>query len=148
MQSILNLTVMNSMNDKIFIDSNILIYSYSDLFPDKQNIARQLINKYNEVFISTQVLNEFISAFNKKLKADWYDIMNSFDEIIGNFSILTNTPDIIKEACKIATKIHYSFYDSLIIAAALECGCNILYSEDMHHGQTIDSKLKIINPFK
>jgi predicted nucleic acid-binding protein len=50
-------------------------------------------------------------------------------------------------ACQIAEKYHFSFYDSLIIAASLECDCNILYSEDMHHGQIIENKLKIVNPF-
>ena len=135
------------MNDKPFFDSNVLIYSYSDLFPDKQDKARQLINSYNDAFISTQVLNEFVSAFNKKLKADWPDIINSLDEITDNFTIFTNTPDTVKEACKIAQKYRFSFYDSLIIAAALETGCNILYSEDMHHDQVIEKRLKIINPF-
>lgn len=139
---------MSLMNDKTFIDSNILIYSYSDLFPDKQSKARQQINSYNDVFISTQVLNEFVSAFNKKLMADWDDIMNSLDEITDNFTIFTNTPITVKEACKIAQKYHYLFYDSLIIAATLECGCNILLSEDMHDGQIINNKLKIVNPFK
>jgi len=139
---------MNLMNDKPFIDSNILIYSYSDLFPDKQNKARQLINSYNDVFISTQVLNEFVSAYNKKLKADWVDIMNSLDEITDNFTIFTNTPNTVKEACKIDQKYHFSFYVSLIIAAALECDCNILYSEDMHDGQVIENRLTIVNPFK
>jgi predicted nucleic acid-binding protein len=139
---------MNLTNDKAFFDSNVLIYSYSDLFPDKQDKARKLINSYNDVFISTQVLNEFVSAFNKKLKAGWPDIMNSLDEITDNFTIFTNTPDTVKEACKIAQKYRFSFYDSLIIAAALETGCNILYSEDMHHGQVIEKSLKIINPFK
>ena len=138
---------MNLMNDKPFFDSNVLIYSYSDLFPDKQDKARQLINSYNDAFISTQVLNEFVSAFNKKLKADWPDIINSLDEITDNFTIFTNTPDTVKEACKIAQKYRFSFYDSLIIAAALETGCNILYSEDMHHDQVIEKRLKIINPF-
>jgi predicted nucleic acid-binding protein len=139
---------MNLMKDKAFIDSNVMIYSYSDLFPDKQNKARQLINSYNDACISTQVLNEFVSAFNKKFKADWSDIMNSLEEIRDNFTIFTNTPDTVKEACNIAKKYRFSFYDSLIIAAALECGCNTLYSEDMHDGQVIENSLKIINPFK
>ena len=46
-----------------------------------------------------------------------------------------------------ARKYNYSFYDSLIIAAAIESGCSILYSEDMQHNQLIEEKLKIVNPF-
>jgi predicted nucleic acid-binding protein len=47
----------------------------------------------------------------------------------------------------IAEKYRYSFYDSLIISAALSSGCKILFSEDLHHGQLIEGKLKIVNPF-
>jgi predicted nucleic acid-binding protein len=51
------------------------------------------------------------------------------------------------QACNIAEGYGYSFYDSLIIAAALECDCTILYSEDMANKQTIHGKLTIIDPF-
>jgi len=74
--------------------------------------------------------------------------MNSLDEITGNFTIFTNIPNTVKEACKLAQKYRYSFYDSLIIAAAIECNCNIFYSEDMHDGQTVEGIFKIVNPFK
>jgi predicted nucleic acid-binding protein len=59
-----------------------------------------------------------------------------------------NTIDTVRKANVLKNKYGYSFYDSLILAAALECGCNTLYSEDMHDGQVIESSLKIINPFK
>jgi predicted nucleic acid-binding protein len=45
-------------------------------------------------------------------------------------------------------RYRFSFYDSLIIATALEASCTTLYSEDMQHGQLIENKLLIINPFK
>ena len=48
---------------------------------------------------------------------------------------------------KIAEKYRYSYYDSVIIAAALESSCTLLYSEDMQHQQIIEGKLQIINPF-
>jgi predicted nucleic acid-binding protein len=138
---------MSLTNDKIFIDSNILIYAYSDSFPEKQFKARELIDRYDEIFISTQVLNEFISAFVKKFRAGWHDITKSLDEITENYIVHTNTPTTVKEACGIAPKYQLSFYDSLIISAALECCCNTLYSEDMQHGQLIEDKLRIVNPF-
>ncbi|NJK98980.1 MAG: PIN domain-containing protein [Bacteroidales bacterium] len=50
-------------------------------------------------------------------------------------------------ACQIAKKYHYSYYDSQIIAAAMECGCKTLYSEDMQDGQVIENILTILNPF-
>jgi len=58
-----------------------------------------------------------------------------------------NEVGTIVNACDIALKYHFSFYDSLIIAAALESGCSTLYTEDMHNGQVIEDRLKIVNPF-
>jgi predicted nucleic acid-binding protein len=57
-----------------------------------------------------------------------------------------NTGFTILDAFRIAERYGFSFYDSLIISVALECGCNILYSEDMHHVQLIENRLKIMNP--
>ena len=64
-----------------------------------------------------------------------------------NNELYTNTANTIHLACQIAQRYHFSFYDSLIIAAALEANCSILYSEDMHHEQVIEKRLTIRNPF-
>jgi len=50
-------------------------------------------------------------------------------------------------ACDIAKRYSYSYYDSLIISAALEANCDTLYSEDMQNGQIIEKVLRIVNPF-
>jgi predicted nucleic acid-binding protein len=139
---------MSLTNDRVFVDSNILIYSYSDIFIDKRDKARQVINSFESAYISTQVVNEFVSAFSKKMKAEWQDIIESLNEITDNFLVYSSTPDTVKHACAIALKYHFSFYDSLIIAAALECNCTILFSEDMQHGRVIENRLTIINPLK
>ena len=65
------------MRDNRFIDSNILIYCHSNLDQKKQNIARSIVNEDN-IYISTQVLNEFINAFYKKFKTDWNSFLNPF----------------------------------------------------------------------
>jgi predicted nucleic acid-binding protein len=69
-------------------------------------------------------------------------------EIGENNSVFTNNIATINRACKMAEVYGYSFYDSLIIAAAMESGCNILYSEDMQDGHIIEEQLTITNPFK
>lgn len=135
------------MKDKIFIDTNILIYCYHDLNPEKRDKSRNLINKFDEVIISTQVLNEFANAFHKKLKAEWRDITISLQEILSNFSITTNSQITTLKACRISEKYKISFYDGLILASALENNCTILFSEDMQNGQRFEDKLIIINPF-
>lgn len=53
----------------------------------------------------------------------------------------------IKRACQIADRYRFSFYDSLIISAALESNCTVLYSEDLHDGQVIEGTLTVKSPF-
>jgi predicted nucleic acid-binding protein len=134
------------MSGKVFLDTNILVYTYSNSEPIKQATARNLvINSYS--FISTQVLQELVNTVTRKFKFTYADAVTAIDECsIDNF-VHINTPDTINRACTIAQRYDFTFYDCLIIAAALECGCSILYSEDMANKQVINGTLTIVNPF-
>ncbi|HVS94487.1 MAG TPA: PIN domain-containing protein [Mucilaginibacter sp.] len=134
------------MSGSVFLDTNILIYAYSITEPDKQSIARNLLSA-NQIFISTQVLQELANTLNKKFKISWQQVGEVLLESANNFNVFKNNELTISEACKIAAKYKYSFYDSLIISAALLSNCNILYSEDMTHNHLLEGKLRIINPF-
>ena len=134
------------MNANIFLDTNILVYSYSNSEPDKLAIARMLISE-NGSFVSTQVLQELSNIITRKLGFGYNDAINVVREVVQNNNLHTNTKSTIIKACEIALRYHFAFYDSLIIAAALECNCTVLYSEDMHHNQIIEDSLKIVNPF-
>ena len=134
--------------DNVFLDSNILIYCYTSTEPVKQQKAFHIIDTNPKLFISTQVLQEFCNVSHKKFSPQDVDLEKALSEIQSMIFIHGNTIDTVREANTLKYKYGYSFYDSLIIAAALECGCNTLYSEDMQHGQCIKNKLKIINPFK
>lgn len=134
------------MSDNVFLDTNILVYSYSNSEPEKQAIARKLIADSNS-FISTQVLQELTNTATRKFKFTYQDAINAMKECCKNNNLYINTENTILEACTIAQAYRFSFYDSLIIAAAIECNCTVLYSEDMNNGQIIDNKLKIVNPF-
>jgi len=136
MQKGINSTGTNSMNDNSFIDTNILIYSHSDIDQKKQDVARSIINGDN-VYISTQVLNEFINAFYRKFKTDWDTVIQITNEAKENLLVHINDTSTIDMACQIAKKYQYSYYDSQIIAAALQCGCKTLYSEDMQYGRLL-----------
>ena len=134
------------MKDSIFLDTNIVIYTYSSNEPEKKNKAIEIV-KQTKPFISTQVIKELANVLFKKFKIPWNDIDATIDELDYYFSIHINDANSIKKACLIADKYKFSFYDSLIIAAALESGCSTLYSEDMQHGQIIEKTLTIKNPF-
>ena len=136
------------MKDEIFIDSNILIYAVSQNSP-KCDIARQLLmENVEQITVSSQVINEFISICIKKNILSLEDTFKYAEEFmeIFNFSVIKKSE--VRLAMHVKRRYKYSYYDSLIIASALENGCNILYTEDMQHGQIIEDNLKIINPFE
>lgn len=137
---------MKPTSDKVFLDTNIIVYAHTDLEPDKQKTAQKLIAEYQTI-ISTQVLQETANTLVKKFKHSWLNVSKVAAEAIQNNLLHINTDATILEALRIAERYGFSFYDSLIISAALECGCNILYSEDLHHGQLIENRMKIMNPF-
>ena len=148
-QKVLNLIEKKRMVDKVFIDTNILIYTYSVDEADKQMIANKVLEDYSDVIIiSNQVINELTNVLFKKFKLSSNDIENTileldtFVDIVG-FDIRTQI-----KAVRIKEKYKLQYYDALIIATAIENGCTVLMSEDMQHHQVIEKVLTIINPFK
>ncbi len=134
------------MKDRIFLDTNIMVYSYSVVELAKQAIARKLITDNNS-FISTQVLQEIANTVTKKFKFSYADAKLAIYECCQNNNLYTNNNNTILKACEVAERYGFSFFDSLIIASALEVGYAILYSEDMNNKQIIFNSLTIINPF-
>ncbi|CAN5238534.1 PIN domain-containing protein [soil metagenome] len=137
---------MKLMSDKVFLDTNILVYSYSNTEPAKQNIARNLILAHNSV-ISTQVLQELCNVITKKFKLSFEKARLVITECSLNNELHINQDSTILLACSIAEKYSFSFYDSLIVASALESKSIILFSEDLQDGQLIEQTLTIKNPF-
>ncbi len=135
------------MNDSFFIDTNILVYCYTEDETAKKQIALEIVN-HSDAFISTQVLTELANTLQRKFKLDWRIVENVITEVGSGFNVYVNKPGTIEQACRIAAKYHYSYYDSLIIAAELSANCKTLYSEDMQGGQVVENSLTIVNPLK
>jgi predicted nucleic acid-binding protein len=136
------------MKDRsVFLDSNILLYVYSNNETIKQQISKQLIVK-NYTVISTQVLQEVSNILSRNFKSDYSTIKTLLSECIQNINeVYTNKQSTVFRACDIAERYKFSFYDCLIVAAALESGCRLLYSEDLQHNQQIEHALTIVNPY-
>ena len=134
------------MKDKIFIDTNILLYAYSTE-KNKQEIAQNIINTNNNIYISKQVINETINILIKKFKLNIKDIINVVKELEKEFIILDFDIQTQLNALKLKQNYNLQFYDALIVSTALENSCTILYSEDMQDKLVIEKKLKNINPF-
>ncbi|GHV84333.1 twitching motility protein PilT [Spirochaetia bacterium] len=137
------------MTDKVFVDTNIILYAEFDDDSKKYNCAKALLKNsfiQSGVYISTQVLNEFfVNALRKGAGAS--DIQSVLLNYSNNFKLITIDFQTIRECWRILNRYHFSYWDSLIIAAALEADCSILYSEDMQDGQIIENTLTIRNPF-
>lgn len=135
------------MKDRCFIDTNIWVYLYSDTA--KSIVVKQIIEtNFEDIVISTQVMTELYNVLVKKNFKTRIEASQIINEISQNFTVCGINPEMVIKASEISIKFQYSIYDSLIIAAALINQCNIVYTEDLQHNQTIDQKIKIINPFK
>jgi predicted nucleic acid-binding protein len=137
------------MSDKIFIDTNIFVYAYTDDDKTKHYRARKLIQdefRFQDIIISTQVLSEFYSAMTK-IKIAHDTTRNTMHEIILASTVSAVTVQTIEKALFLKGKYAYSWWDSLILSSALESGCKRVCSEDMQHRQVIEDSLLIENPF-
>lgn len=127
--------------------ATILVYAYSIDEQRKQKIVDELLNKHDAIIISTQTVNEFINVTLKKKMLNRAQIDSVVEELFSVFSVELINKNIITKALGLASKYHYTHYDSLMLASALAAGCSIIYSEDMHSDQVIENTLKLINPF-
>ena len=126
-----------------FFDSNILVYAFST---DARR-ERALTAIAGGGIISAQVLNEFTNVLRKKQRQDWPVIEAAVQSIQFRFpGIAPLTTDTHAAALALARDHKLAFYDALIVAAAIEAGCESLYSEDLQHGRSIGG-LTILNPF-
>lgn len=126
-----------------FFDTNILVYAQQA--DGKADRARALFAGGGK--LSVQVLNEFTAVSRRKQRRDWHEIAEAISDVLTMVDPpLALTLDLHAAARALAEDHRLSFYDALIVASAIEAGCDILYSEDMQHGRIIGG-LAIVNPF-
>lgn len=138
------------MKDKYFIDTNILVYANDRTEKGKYERAKQILFNgiaNEDIAISTQVLSEFYVTVTKKIKVK-LPANTAKKEILllKVIEIVEIDFNLIIQAINISDKNKLTYWDSLIIAAAQEARCNIVYSEDFNPDQTIGS-VTIKNPF-
>jgi predicted nucleic acid-binding protein len=136
------------MTDKIFLDTNLWVYLFSDETKKREYISQLIGKNFNNICLSAQVLSELFNVLTRKKIAHPEKARQIVHRVAGEFPVSVIDKEIVKQAVDLNLSYHYSYWDSLIIAAALEVKCNILYTEDFQHNQVIEKKLKIINPFK
>ncbi len=138
------------MRDKVFIDTNVFVYSA--LEDEEEKVKREkaiaLLKKFSEhqTVVSTQVLNEFHNTLLKHNIPE-ENILDKLNTIINNSTVLVITVETIKRSWELRKRYGFSLWDALIIASALDNNCSKLYTEDLQHNQSIENQLRILNPF-
>ena len=138
------------MSDKVFFDTNVLVYAFDKSEPEKSSLAKQLIQDYGSegnIVVSTQVLQEFYVTMTKAKKSMMSK--EKAEEIVTDFAefpLVQVDKTIISRAMQRHQSNAFSFWDSLIVEAAMQAGCSKLLSEDMQNGLKIGS-LTIDSPF-
>jgi predicted nucleic acid-binding protein len=138
------------MSDRFFLDTNVLVYSLTSGAPEKQGVAVALIDRAIESgkgVISYQVVQEFFSvAFRFKSPISLDDAERYLSTTLRPLLAVHSSYSIFGKALQLNRQNSLSWYDSLIVAAALESKCETLFSEDLQDQREFDD-LKIINPF-
>ena len=136
------------MSDRAFIDSNLWLYAFI-LRPGEETKharASAIIEASDGYSISTQVVAEVSSNLLRKAGMAEDALLDIIGSFYSRCRVLETGIEVHQTASRIRTAQRFSFWDSLIVASALEGGCQTLYSEDMQHGQVIDGGLTILNP--
>lgn len=129
---------------KAFIDTNVLLYLLS---ADAAKADRAEAVVRTDSLISVQVLNELTSVARRKLALSW-ETVNEIIELIRSLCpVEPLTIQTHDQGRTVAQRYQLNIFDAMIAASALNAGCEILYSEDMHDGLLIEERVQICNPF-
>ena len=138
------------MTEKVFVDSNILVYAHDAEAGKKQRKSAELLDELwasQSGVVSVQVLQEFYVTVTRKLHSRVpRAVARSIVSYYSAWSIEPISPDVIVAASLLEEQAQLSFWDALIIVTASRAGARILYSEDLGHGQTILG-VRVENPF-
>jgi predicted nucleic acid-binding protein len=127
----------------VFFDTNVLLYILSTE-SGKADRAEALLAGGG--VLSVQVLNEFASVAARKLNMEMAEIREILATVRAVCTVVPMTVEIHDLALDLVEQHRFSIYDALIVAAAQRAGCDVLYTEDLHHGQMI-GRLSVRNPF-
>lgn len=137
---------MNSMNDKVLVDTNILIYAETSDDEKKHNKAVKTIQTHNNLWISMQNITEFSNNMIKKSKLSPSEINNIVEDYKRAFSLIHFGIETVKQANRISRDFKLAFFDSLLVATMEEYRINTIITENEKDFKKIPW-LNIINPF-
>ena len=133
-----------------FLDTNIFVYLFDETAPGKRQCSDTLVQRSvgdGNGCISYQVVQETINVVTRKLNATPEQARQLLDDVLMPLWRVNPTRTLYRRGLDLRERYGFTYYDSLIVAAALGAGCKTLYSEDLQHGQRIEG-LVIVDPFR
>lgn len=127
-----------------FFDTNVLVYLALET-GGKADRAGELVGRGGT--ISVQVLNEIANVLRRKRTRSWQEVRDLLSMLQQLLAVEPITVQTNLAGLAISERYRFAIYDSMIVAAALLAGCDVLWSEDMQHGLVVDGRLTIRNPF-
>lgn len=139
------------MSDKFFIDTNVFVYCFDQKAPTKARRANELIQEAiatHKGVISYQVVQEFFNVALRRsaISMSAVDAEQYLNTVFRPLLGLHSSHSLFLDALHLQAMSGYSWYDSLIVCSAIQARCNVLYTEDLQHGQRFGT-LEIKNPF-
>ncbi|AEJ03085.1 PilT protein domain protein [Nitrosomonas sp. Is79A3] len=134
------------MNARLFADANVWIYAHLQRANDPRCQRAAEMVKVLPLIISNQVINEYYSVMLKNKASDAF-IQVNIKNMLWHCDVFCLYLETLAAAFEIRERYRFSWWDSLIVASALETECEQLYTEDLQHGQIIEDRLRIVNPF-
>ena len=133
-----------------FVDTNVLVYAFDSSDPTRHRSAAQLLSLLmdgDRLRLSTQVLQEFYVTMTRKARPPWTPErgLAKLDDFAA-WPVITSDLSLIREAVLLSRDAVLSFWDALIIVAAVRSGADTLYTEDLNHGQVVRG-VRVVNPF-
>jgi predicted nucleic acid-binding protein len=135
------------MSAEPFVDTNIWVYAHTEEPGDlRGSRAKGLVEDGRRFLISTQVLSEYYAAMLKNGASDAL-IQQNIEAMVLRCDLRLVDLSVIRLAHRIKPQYRFSYWDSLVIASALDASCELIYTEDLQHGQLVEGTLRIVNPF-
>jgi predicted nucleic acid-binding protein len=137
------------MSVRSFLDTNVLLYSDDRDAPAKRRRALDLLAEHRLArsgVVSLQVLQEYFAAATRKLGVE-AGIARRKVELFANYHLVVLDVDDVLAAIDLYRLHQLAFWDALIVRAASQGGCSVLYSEDLQDGRSIDG-VTVVNPFR
>jgi predicted nucleic acid-binding protein len=136
-----------SVVETCFVDTNIWLYAFIERDDPAKSATAHSLLRTSQPVVSTQVINEVCVNLLRRDVFTEVQIQELVKSFYAKFEVVEFSQQVLLRAGKLRERHSFSFWDSLIVAAAVEASTNVLYSEDMQHGFVVDGNLKILNPF-